>query len=542
MASTTSVPLPCRSSLHRIQNARTKWEAHRERQKLLLKEEKVERDDVYDGSEEESKTTSSSPPAIDSSTTNNNAMESSVVVEPRRRVVRAAIKKTTTTKKSETLQANGTTPNDGAPSNPFANINLTSGSTSTPTFSFGGGSSSIDRSISENKGSVSGGTNVFGGNSSSVFGTTTNKTSCFAFVNSNHTTPPDNTPDNTVKEQLNKSDKSASLDRSSSTYPPMSVLAPKPFISTKKETVTSFSNISLANSSNNKPSSFSFIGSGSTVGVGSNNKNEFGNNGSVFGGSKGCSVSTNPSPFFGATNSSSTSQFGSNPSPLFGKTQDSNSTCSSNINNSNIDYKAKLTDFYKEHNPSKLSSVDSTLDKFKGRENELFKKLYQKYGLTPEGKKREMFLEPCGSGPRVFMDLSIGGRVAGRLVIKLYADKTPITAENFRALCTGHTTDENGNEQRVPRTYAQNKFHRIVPGMCFQGGDITAGNGTGGRSIYPPNNDTYGTDAWGKFRDEKPFMRHSKRGLLSMANAGANQNSSQFFITMKPLPYLDGKV
>ena len=172
----------------------------------------------------------------------------------------------------------------------------------------------------------------------------------------------------------------------------------------------------------------------------------------------------------------------------------------------------------------------------------MFKKLYQKYGLTPEGKKRETFLEPCGSGPRVFMDLSIGGRVAGRLVILLYADKTPITAENFRALCTGHTTDENGNEQRVPRTYAQNKFHRIVPGMCFQGGDITAGNGTGGRSIYPPNNNTYGTDAWGKFRDEKPFMRHSKRGLLSMANAGANQNSSQFFITMKPLPYLDGKV
>ena len=499
MASTTSVPLPRRSSLHRIQNARLKWEAHRERQKLLLKEEKVESDDIYDGSEE-SKTTSSSPPAIDSSsTTNNNAMESSVVVEPRRRVVRAAIKKTTTTKKSG-LQANNTTPNDGAPSNPFANINLASGSTSTPTFSFGGGSSSIDRSISENKGSVSGGTNVFGGNSSSVFGTTT-------------------------------SDKSASLDRSSSTtYPPMSVLAPKPFISTKKETVTSFSNISLANSSNNKPSSFSFAGSGSAAGVGSNNKNAFGNNGSVFGGSKGCSV--NPSPF----------QFGSNPSPLFGKTQASNSTCSSNINNCSIDYKAKLTDFYKEHNPSKLSSVESNLDKFKGRENELFKKLYQKYGLTPEGKKREMFLEPCGSGPRVFMDLSIGGRVAGRLVIQLYADMTPITAENFRALCTGHTTDENGNEQQVPRTYAQNKFHRIVPGMCFQGGDITAGNGTGGRSIYPPNNDTYGTDAWGKFRDEKPFMRHSKRGLLSMANAGANQNSSQFFITMKPLPYLDGKV
>ena len=96
------------------------------------------------------------------------------------------------------------------------------------------------------------------------------------------------------------------------------------------------------------------------------------------------------------------------------------------------------------------------------------------------------------------------------------------------------------NDQKVNKKYAQNYFHRIVPGMCFQGGDITKGDGTGGRSIYPPNDPLVGTDAWGKFKDEL-FMKHSKRGLLSMANAGANQNSSQFFITMKSLPYLNGK-
>jgi len=207
-----------------------------------------------------------------------------------------------------------------------------------------------------------------------------------------------------------------------------------------------------------------------------------------------------------------------------------------------IDYKAKLTEFYKEHNPSKLSSVDANLAKYNGKEDELFRKLYQKYGLNSEGKKEvNPFPEPQGSGPRVYMDLSLGGKTMGRIVIQLYADKTPITAENFRALCTGYTKDEAGQERTLQKTYVGNIFHRIVPGMCFQGGDITAGNGTGGRSIYPPNSTVYGTDAWGKFRDETPFMRHSKRGLLSMANAGANQNSSQFFITMKKLPYLDGK-
>lgn len=162
--------------------------------------------------------------------------------------------------------------------------------------------------------------------------------------------------------------------------------------------------------------------------------------------------------------------------------------------------------------------------------------------LTQKAKKEVCpYPEPEGTGPRVYMDLSLGGEAMGRIVIQLYADKTPITAENFRALCTGHTINENGEERTLQKTYAQNLFHRIVPGMCFQGGDITAGNGTGGRSIYPPNNQTYGTDGWGKFRDEIPFMKHSKRGLLSMANAGANQNSSQFFVTLKKLPYLNGK-
>lgn len=214
----------------------------------------------------------------------------------------------------------------------------------------------------------------------------------------------------------------------------------------------------------------------------------------------------------------------------------------SNSSSSDTDYRAKLAKFYKEHNPSKLSSVDANLAKYKGREDELFRKLYQKYGLAPDGKKAESpFVDPGGTGPRVYMDISLGGKAAGRIVVQLYADRVPLASENFRALCTGRTADEDGRERAVPRTYARSAFHRIVPGMCLQGGDITAGNGTGGRSIYPPNSAKHGTDAWGKFRDETPFMRHARRGLLSMANAGPNQNSSQFFVTLRKLPYLDGK-
>ena len=138
-------------------------------------------------------------------------------------------------------------------------------------------------------------------------------------------------------------------------------------------------------------------------------------------------------------------------------------------------------------------------------------KNYREWTKPARGAKR----------PRVFMDVSIGGVERGRVIFELYSDAVPRTAENFRALCT----HEKGYG------YRSNRFHRVVPGFCVHGGDITHRGplaGSGGRSIYGRT-----------FADESFAVKHDRRGLLSMANAGPDTNSSQFIITLKPAPWLD---
>ena len=85
------------------------------------------------------------------------------------------------------------------------------------------------------------------------------------------------------------------------------------------------------------------------------------------------------------------------------------------------------------------------------------------------------------SNPRVYFDITIGDKAAGRLVFELFADTTPKTAENFRALCTG---EKGVGKQGKPLHYKGSRFHRIIQEFMCQGGDFTRGNGTGGESIY----------------------------------------------------------
>ncbi|KAL1254734.1 hypothetical protein QQF64_016963 [Cirrhinus molitorella] len=124
------------------------------------------------------------------------------------------------------------------------------------------------------------------------------------------------------------------------------------------------------------------------------------------------------------------------------------------------------------------------------------------------------------SNPVVFFNITIDGEDAGRVVMELFAHIVPKTAENFRALCTGE----------MGFGYRRSVFHRIIPDFVCQGGYITNQDGTGGKSIYGA-----------KFEDESFEVRHTRPGLLSMANRGRDANNSQFFITLKKAEHLDFK-
>jgi len=128
---------------------------------------------------------------------------------------------------------------------------------------------------------------------------------------------------------------------------------------------------------------------------------------------------------------------------------------------------------------------------------------------------------------RCFFDISINEVEAGRVVIELYDDIVPKTAENFRSLCTG----ESGIGATTSKAlhYKDCTFHRVVRNFMIQGGDFSEHTGRGGESVFG-----------GFFPDENFDRKHDRPYLMSMANRGKNTNGSQFFVTTQPAPHLDG--
>ncbi len=130
-------------------------------------------------------------------------------------------------------------------------------------------------------------------------------------------------------------------------------------------------------------------------------------------------------------------------------------------------------------------------------------------GKDINGSELEMKNEKT-TNTKVLLETSMGN-----ITIKLFEDKAPITTANFKKLV------QQG-------FYDGTIFHRIIAGFMIQGGD-PAGTGTGGPGYT--------------IKDEfVPELKHSKAGILSMANTGQpNTGGSQFFITLAPTPWLDGK-
>lgn len=150
-----------------------------------------------------------------------------------------------------------------------------------------------------------------------------------------------------------------------------------------------------------------------------------------------------------------------------------------------------------------LASLKEAMAEAKQKEKATFGGFLGKVDMYGD-KKGPLIPNAKGDNPHVFFDMKQGEENLGRVVMQLYKDITPKTAENFRLLCTG---EKGTGKLGKPLHYKGCTFHRVIKDFMIQGGDFTNGNGTGGEPALEEVK-----------KDENFVIKHTKGGLLSMAN------------------------